>query len=327
MGRGIESRAAFVAGGVILIVAVACNALTGADDLVEAKTGLESSGGLDGAPGTPGSTLDGAVDPNITASLESCGEGHICLPTTTGWTPTILLPDEQPCPGAWPTRSDFIRPTGGDCACSCTPSGGSCASDLRVTTGGCGGSTQDIPSGGGDGSCEGPSPIAIPFPASLSARAQNPPSCTPSATPRLTQERAVVCGGAAPKDAIACRRQESCVPLSGVAGGKSCIIHDGDVPCPGGFSIRQIIGAAAGDQRACGACKCKASCGTATVYGNGSCSGGGRTIEVDGTCQSGSALNATSVKYDATNGCAVDGATTAVTGGFAEPKTICCVDR
>lgn len=329
MGRRGVHPLGLLAATAIVVVTIACNALTGADDLVEKTTNLEEEGssgsppGTPGTPGTPGATPDWAVDPNITATLEGCGESGICMPSVSGWSATILLGTEPDCPGAWPDKSDFTEPTGGDCACSCN-SDGVCTGNLQVTSG-CTGSAVSVPTGDANGSCEGPSPIAIPVGINVLARPAATPNCQVVSTPRFTQEKRTVCGGGARLPATCQRnRTEACVPLPGSPGARSCVIHDGDAPCPGGLPFRAVVGA--GDQRQCAGCECKSNCGTAIFYSGGSCNGTARTVIVDGTCQSGTPVSAISAKYTATNGCTPKAPTAPVTGGFATTKTICCTD-
>ncbi len=92
-------------------------------------------------------------------------------------------------------------------------------------------------------------------------------SCAPSATdfPNKSsfQQRIDACG--ADTSSGSCGAGKVCIPTSaGTANQSLCVRHDGDVPCPSGWSTVVQGYASANDTRACSAC----SCGDGTTCGD-----------------------------------------------------------
>jgi hypothetical protein len=118
-------------------------------------------------------------------------------------------------------------------------------------------------------------------------------------------------------------------------GEELCIMHDGDIACPTGYTKKISTGDNAGtDTRKCGACTCTpgASCvsPTITLYEDTACKKAPFTLDVNGSClpsEAGMAYSA--YRYSGVApGCAPS-VPPLLEGGlaFVKPHTVCCEQR
>jgi hypothetical protein len=342
--------------GAFLLMAGACNALTGVDDLGIAASFGSSGGGADGGSetgsgGSSGSSgSSGSVDggdggdggdagpPPPNAKVTSCGLNQLCLPNADGWTPVAYLPlgtlGNTACPTTYPTRADWSRSGGGGCACNCAPVGGSCAGSVDTRSGlACGGAPTNLAVV--SGTCTDLT-ATLPIPVAVSPHLNGAPpaSCTASVSANLPRPTsAVTCSGVVGTMNPKCDVGELCVPKAGTFGlVETCIVHDGEVACPKNLGQRTVIATKVDDSRSCGTtCSCAtASCSngaTLEAFSGAGCRMSVRSVSADGSCTStlGMALSGASYRYTAGTGCGVT-TQAAVLGSvtYTSPRTLCC---
>lgn len=349
----LDRLAPFLVGGLGLLAA--CNALTGVSDLVTTadaadgggSTGTSGSGGTSGggtsggggasgSSGTSGaggsSGTSGVIVPD--ATLNTCGvKKQVCLPSSDGWMPALsLVTPTSMCPSDWPQQRSYQRSGGGGCSCDCAPTGGSCAGTVFTRSGpACGGAPVDFPAVSGqctELTAQASLPVAfLPHPSGAA-----PTGCTAAVFDDLDPPTtASICSGATGVMDPACATGELCVPKpGGIASAFTCIVHDGDVPCPKKLTIRTVLGTDVKDGRSCGStCSCAPSgCngGTLEAFATPACGTSLRKAAVDGTCTvAGAPLAGASYRYTAPSGCDVKTAAPILgSETVTAPRTLCC---
>ena len=320
---------------------VACSSLTGADDLYTVADsgggGVSSSSGDPGADGGGsiggeggGGGGDGGTDP----PLPQCGAG-VCVPTADGWTPATrpAFFGVGSCPAGWPTRPVYKTADSFQCTCACTPTAGSCVGPLFIATGmalSCPGIPTPLPDLPPDGGCVtaslGP---GAGTPIKVTAQPVSPPTaCTGVPQPvGGGADDVAVCSGGAAAPSVECKPSESCVAKP-TTNSEVCIVHDGLLPCPAGFGRRmEITTGAVDDQRTCSSsCTCDPSCNGGRIeafYGD-ACNNSAGSVTL-GECGISAAVQGSSLRYFASNGCRVAQAPTVQgTVTLEAPKTLCC---
>lgn len=303
------------------------------------------AGGASGDP-ADGGALDGDAAPVATDAPAqddapappppSCGMGTACVSALgAGWTPLAFASTQtSKCPQGW-TRQDVIGDAvagANACECTCGPDPNdppSCALGMlasQVGQGQCsqGGPTYNVTGTG----CSATLLLGVTTLAQMTPLSAHVGKCVASPKPNPTKlttrdERACV-----PPDACL---DDVCQGISPV-GFASCVVHDGDVQCPGApWTNRTLIGSQAA--LACGGCAGCASaltCADAILhyYVDPVCAVELATRKVDGNCNglaSGLTGSSLGFKYDvkATPQCTPGSAATTavdVTGA----RTVCC---
>jgi hypothetical protein len=335
-----------------LVGLMACNALTGVGDLgTSAGPGANAGddGGRDGdvrtdgdgaIPFVDGSTGDAGVDPTIiviTPSLAVCGTDSLCITNSDGWSPALnlLFGAASGCPTTWPTAKTYKSAGGGSCGCKCTANGAACTGAIEARTGAaCAGPPTTL-AVASDGGCTD-TMMTLPTPISLTQTGTPPASCNGAVVSNLGGAQQVhTCSGVALTPSSSCATNEVCVPKApktqfGFPAGSVCMAHDGQAGCPKNLPIRVIAGSDVIDGRSCGAsCTCAPSpdCkgGKLETSTSPTCAGVVRTLDVDGTCNTGATGPATTFRYIAPNGCVVkDPPQTLGSQTVQSPRTFCC---
>jgi hypothetical protein len=214
-----------------------------------------------GAPSDDGATSsgdDGGIPPPCAVLDASACLG--ALPE--GWQPVTV--SDAGCPPGFTSKSLLVNPRVEDGGCAC----GACqVTGAYACTGG-------VAIAGGD-SCADP-PIADASPgACTQAQAQHIEATPPMATGAV--------GCSAPGDAgpgATTDRLSICLPTCSAdfcASPRRCILAEGDLPCPGGFTLLSQAGT--GADPGCPGCGCQVSppgpcAGTVTVFDDDACDSG-----------------------------------------------------
>lgn len=330
----------FLCGGAIVSAAVACNLLTGANELElddgrgdGSATGprAREDGEAADAPPAPPPACDCVSPPPLDwtgpfALLESSGAGRTC---PTGLAATFGG-------GAEPSSASPCTP------CTCGPPMGGCATSVTTygtavgggatCTGGCR-ATQPI-----DTTCTS---VTYCFPGQ-GAIATTDGGCAADGgrvSPASWGRGGTACAFAEAAPAT-CPSGQACAPKSAAApDARTCILHAGDVECPAGpYAARVRYFERIVDGRSCTACQCDpgagGACGpgTVTFYAGAGCATAIKDVPTSGTCTAFTvAAAAGSMKLTAAptpdggactprGGALADGGLTAV-----EPTTLCCL--
>src|SRR5579859_143415 len=253
------------AGGLAAVDGAAGDDVTGGDDAAGGAEGSSGGGDGGGPGGDAGTTGCATVD-------ASCLSG-----VPAGWQPVTV--GDAGCPSAFTAAVLRTNPRvdDGGCACgACQVVGAyTCAGPSSVTSGdGCG----DLP----------------PLLGTVS-----PDTCTQARSSQHVQAHPPTATGtvacAAPNDAGAGATSDPltvCYPSCTAdfcAAGPHCIVSDGDVTCPGGFTL--LAKAGTGADPGCAPCTCDAgppaACGgTVTVFGDSVCGDSGTASYAVDTCNS-----------------------------------------
>jgi hypothetical protein len=263
----------------LALVAAACNALTGADDLTVGAVPTDTAPGDGGSPTRGDADIvaadAGSPEDEDAGALPTCGASRVCVPAGAGWT-AVVSPRvaSSACQSDYATTANLVSSAaGGSCGCSCTPSQTvNCPAKATFSYGNLGtctaGSiTVDL---NPDGGCTAPT-FPAPYAAVTSLGKVNGDwTCTAQAVPSLPAPPAVrVCSGAT-ATANGCGADELCAPAAST-NARNCVIHDGDVSCPTGLSRRTVVGESPEDSRSCGACTCaNDGCASGSVLGSSS---------------------------------------------------------
>ena len=319
-------RGVLLTAGAVLLAA-ACNALTGVADLL-ADREVDGSAPI-GDGGSDGPATDAP-------SVVACGSDRVCMPNDGGWSPIVRLAQTtSSCPAEYPISTTLLgvprstRP----CTCACTPVGGGCSGRFDVasaSTPTCAATTTslDLPL---DGGCATVAPaIVVNTYVKVTTPETPPASCTGVLTSSFAAPAETrVCGGSTPTASSSCAGGEACVPAA-VGSADNCIVHDGDVTCPDRFTTRLTLGGDPQDTRACGICTCSTTaCSTgAIVLSDTTTCGFGGSRKANGSCGIAGAAAGTirSAKITTLGGCRVTG-TPAESGTitFNAPRTVCCL--
>jgi hypothetical protein len=219
-----------------------------------------------------GLPLDG-----LGASVDaSAGDGGIeagddASGSDEGEIPTGCVTLDAACLGAVPAGWQPVSVPDGGCAC------GACQ---IVGAFDCIGA---VPVSGGDG-CNDPTLVTVAPATCTAAQAQHVEAHPPPAIGTVGCFVPNDAGTGAVTDTLTV-----CVPgctADYCGSSPRCVLAEGDVPCPTGFTLLSVAGT--GADPGCGPCACDAGppgiCGgTITVYDGGSCTGGWATYPV-GTC-------------------------------------------
>jgi hypothetical protein len=312
------------------VLPLAALAVTGALGLWAAACGLPLGGlgapgtdpAADGALGAEGAALggdDGGGDdgPASCANLDAACLGGL----PSGWQPVSVA--DAGCPSAFTAETLQVNPRLGDGGCAC----GACQ---IVGSFSC---TSGVAVSGGNG-CNDPTLVTA-----------TPDTCAAGFSPTQHVEAHPVASGgtvgcSAPNDAGTGATTDPltlCYPgctADFCGAGSRCIVSEGDVPCPGGFTLFAKAGTSA--DPGCAPCACDAGAtgpcgGTATVYDDTTCgdSGASATYAV-GTCNTYSVGNGEYqsvlvhlVPPDAS--CTVAAATVEGDASLVGVRTICCL--
>jgi hypothetical protein len=315
---------------------VACASLSGADALFvdESDSGFEAGADVaaivDGGPSVDEDS--GEADP----PLLPC-EAGVCIPTNDGWIPALRKSSgfgggSSECPASWPQATVYDTPDSFVCSCKCTRNGSACEGTVSLAQGPfpCTGTPVSFPNIPSDGGCVATTLTGLTT-GSVKATmttTSTPSSCTGAPTPTGGGFRDMrVCSGATPLKDATCGEAAVCVPPSPEERDALCVMHDGDVACPKGFSDRREIGLDGTDGRGCSACTCDVDCnsdGSFEGFVNANCTGSLGKLAL-GQCGAGGIPNAAGVRFTAGSGCKV-ATDSNVTGEISYPqlKTLCC---
>lgn len=262
--------------GIATAWAVACGLPLGGLGALDASAGDSSVTGGDASSSGESDVPEGAPPGCVTVDATCLG----ALPA--GWQPVSVT--DAGCAADFDSATLLVHPRVGDggCACACHIVG-AFACDAS------------IPVSGGD-SCNDPTLVTATPGACIAAQAQHVEAFPPAVTGTV--------GCFVPNDAgtgVTTDTLTVCVPgcTADFCGATPrCVLSEGDVPCPAGFTL--LTQAGTGADPGCAPCACDAgppgTCGgTVTVFGAGSCgdSGGAATYAV-GTCNQFS----TSIDYE-----------------------------
>jgi hypothetical protein len=293
---------------------------------------------LDGSAPSPVESGTDATPPVVTCSAT----GNACSGALEpGWTPIAFAGDRgAACPNEFTTVELVTNPlaNAGACTCACQISATdppTCAQGSFASTVG---STTSCSSQGISYAVNGTGCTALAQSGSLSAYgryaalALDRGTCIASAKPDMSK--------VASNSVRACIPSAACVedvclgkPVGAFA---SCIVHDGDVPCPAApspFLERTLAGASSTlTCGGCATCQNNATCGTATLrfYNDGACATEVASRIANDVCNAfvtGSAgVTASHFRYDVATSnpsCAPTSTATAA-AGLDQERTICC---
>jgi hypothetical protein len=268
--RGI-TVAAVASAGAMLSWAAACGLSV---EGLSSRTGdggeaMDATRPDDGGDSGPGSGGDAEASAPACTTIDAA-----CLGTLPpGWQPVAI--SDAGCAAGYTTQSLLANPRLNDGGCAC----GACqligAFDCNA----------GVAVAGGDG-CGDPTLITVTSGVCGVAQAQHIQATPPTATGTV--------GCFVPSDAgtgVTADTVTLCVPGCTVdycQAGKRCIVADGTLPCPTGFTLQATAGT--GADPGCAPCACEAGApgacgGTVTVYDNATCTDSGAAVTYPvGTC-------------------------------------------
>ncbi len=323
--------------------------------LLAASCGLETSGQLSatatpgddaaapaetGAPGNP-DLVDGGAGASLPpAPPQACttASGACVASLEAGWTPFAYASSRaQACPANYVSSDLVTTPiaSAGACTCACSISPNDPPTCAKGTFQGLVGSTSCtstgvtyVVDGTGCTNFGGGAMSAyarfVPFPLTKG-------TCTGSVTKDATKATGTPTRACAPPTECL---EDLCSGKSPTGFG-SCIVHDGDVPCPatGPFTSKTLVGSGVDlTCDGCATCENQAACGVATLryYNDPTCTTEVASRVVDNQCNglaSGVAgQNTQRFRYDvATNSpkCNMTSTPTTATA-LAQARTVCC---
>jgi hypothetical protein len=292
-------------GGKRLVVAAAVSLWLGCT-LTTSLDGLYN--GANGSDGASAVTSEaGGQAGNGVRTCQGAGDPALCVPgAPNGWTGPLLLSDvlvgaeARTCPGSIAAYAGYAGLDAGavSCgACSCgSPVNVQCSAPQVETYNNlfsCSAlvSASDL----SPGVCSNVSGSWSKMRISGSSRTGG--SCLPSggevvSLPPAGWASAVRACNAVPQPAGSCPSGQTCMlaPPPGFLQGKYCVLHDGDVSCPGvGFVDKHTYYGSFSDTRGCAACKCTFSdqgCDTTAlrVLINTDCTDAGVVVSVPSAC-------------------------------------------
>jgi hypothetical protein len=319
--------------------------------------GLEATDGGSNPPGTEAGLAEGCKQENCTNGVDDdcnglvdcedpacASQGYACVaPPPGGWDFVAFAAGSQTaCPAALTQTLVDVDPTSlstpAVCTCTCEASGVSCESGNFNATGGtftCPIASLSFSANGGQ--CTVQKLPVEPFVVATLVSASGG-TCSPAIAKSLPPTGATqgeYCGG---ETAFGGGCEAGRVCALAPSGFQACIVHSGQLGCPGaGYASEHTVGNVQ-DGRGCSGCTCSgtpsATCGDGswTFYASPNCTGTNVSVTVDGTChQTGQDGNSTfqSTVYTASvvdAGCAPPTAGPSPTGSaqLTAPTTLCC---
>ena len=294
------------------------------------QAGTTSAQGGTGQAGTASGQGGGAAGTSSAGGSGPCQTppGPCVASLGAGWKPSAFEGNRAlSCPPGFLQADVVAKPTamGGACGCNCTLAA-TCTTGTMQTyysdSTSCAnkGSTLDV---------SGPGCTSLGFVGDLANHFSAVPpgpvvSCAASTATDPTKLSAIaerVCEGP-----MACA-EELCNG-SAPAGFAPCVVHDGDVPCPGGWGNKTVVGSDA--TLSCSSCSCTASAACANgkidFFTDDTCSQSVAVLDVNTKCVSSSGKNISAFEYtaDVVNAkCDAMGPKMA-TVGLTGARTVCC---
>jgi hypothetical protein len=261
-----------VAIGAMIVVVLACNAITGSGDLeVGAAAVSEEGGTVTGVDGGGGGVPDAPVI--VPPPTCSC----VVAPPSDWKGPYALLDNDRApgttCPtGLTVAYQGGTSPQGACAPCTCAAPIGACATEYQVFgTSNC--NSPCFPRRGIDGACQAFNYCAPNGSSSVRVTVVGA-SCAASGgakQPAVFESPAIACTFASsPPGGGGCPAGNVCTPASeGAPNARACIVHSGEVDCPQGpYQSKSVVFDSTNDAHTCSACTCDVPCSTATVQTN-----------------------------------------------------------